>query len=1048
MINPFILAIMLLAAGGAEAMPTNPPIRPEWPPRHPVVACSSGELARLRSAYRGGGPSRAPVAALVLAAEEALAKPVAFPPRGGQHNQWYQCDRCQTALSATDAGHHRCPACGHVYSGPPYDDVVFGLVHEDNLKRLLAAAWAYAVTEDLRFADFARLILLGYADRYRAFPYHASSNRPDATPVNSPSGGYLFEQTLNEAVALSSRIAPAYDLIHDAPGLTADDHDRIRDGLLRPMLENLDKHKGGKSNWQTWHNAGMLWGGAVLRDAGWVDKALCQPDNGFYSQMVVSVTDDGMWYENSWGYHFYTLTALVRIAEGARRLGLDLWPEPRFKAMFTLPARYVMPDGSLPRFGDDVNTRLTGFPRLFELAYQAYGDDSLLPFLSDTPSLESVLAGRACGPVGALPEPESGVFRGAGHAILRARGEKGLATVLSFGPYGGFHGHFDKLSFVFYGCGRELGVDPGRAASQAYRLPIHGNWYKATLSHNAVVVDGQSQKGVEGALEFFSTNGIAAAVARCDDAYPGVRHQRLLLLMPDYLLVFDRLDSDREHRYDWLYHSRGGEAFSDLVLTGATDTAAFPGGDYIARPKSGATDGGVRIGFPGDGVTTFLTMDAAPGTGVLLGDGPGASVADRVPLAMVTRLGKGARFAAVLEPVKDGLSDVTAVRMAEQAGVIRLEVLKGGRTDVFLLDGDGRLSAPQGAGGPELQPFWTGGRVYRESVFFVRNGAGVAAAPLIFNPTAIEKVESATGETVYEEGRDYTLSEGRLVLPAGSAIPCAAEAELHPPPATPGLPAYIRLRGHPDTGMLFGEGAFFHKRQVCVTYRHRDDWKGPVPGLGGGSLPRTLARLKAKGALVLGVSGDSISAGGNASKFTKAPPFQPAFPELVAGGLGARFGAGVVLKNRAVGGWTSKAGLADAGKLAEERPDLVIIAYGMNDDLQFEPAVFAANIRGIMDVVRTVNPEAEFILVAGMCGNDDWAPIRPERFPAFRDALKAMEGEGVAVADVTSVWLELMKRKRFLDLTGNGVNHPNDFSHRVYAQEILALFQNKESQTR
>jgi acyl-CoA thioesterase-1 len=39
----------------------------------------------------------------------------------------------------------------------------------------------------------------------------------------------------------------------------------------------------------------------------------------------------------------------------------------------------------------------------------------------------------------------------------------------------------------------------------------------------------------------------------------------------------------------------------------------------------------------------------------------------------------------------------------------------------------------------------------------------------------------------------------------------------------------------------------------------------------------------------------------------------------------------------------------------------------------------------------------------------------------------------------TSVWEEFLKRKKDADLTGNGVNHPNDFGHRVYAQVIAAL---------
>jgi hypothetical protein len=40
---------------------------------------------------------------------------------------------------------------------------------------------------------------------------------------------------------------------------------------------------------------------------------------------------------------------------------------------------------------------------------------------------------------------------------------------------------------------------------------------------------------------------------------------------------------------------------------------------------------------------------------------------------------------------------------------------------------------------------------------------------------------------------------------------------------------------------------------------------------------------------------------------------------------------------------------------------------------------------------------------------------------------------------MTSLWADLLKRKAWHDLTGNGVNHPNDFGHRLYAQVILGL---------
>ena len=44
----------------------------------------------------------------------------------------------------------------------------------------------------------------------------------------------------------------------------------------------------------------------------------------------------------------------------------------------------------------------------------------------------------------------------------------------------------------------------------------------------------------------------------------------------------------------------------------------------------------------------------------------------------------------------------------------------------------------------------------------------------------------------------------------------------------------------------------------------------------------------------------------------------------------------------------------------------------------------------------------------------------------------------IAVAEVTSMWLALLERKSVLDLSGNGLNHPNGFGHRAYADVVLS----------
>ena len=686
-----LLAIIGLAVVAAAAQEWKPPaIQLPKDLKHPIIAATPDELARLRAALKATGPAHDAVARVVKQADDALGKPISFPPRGGQHNQWYQCDKCQMALRTIDETHHECPGCKKVYSGEPYDDVVYEHQHYRNIHNATSAAWAYALTGERRYAEFAAKVLLGYAERYLEYPYHASNRKLD--PYAIVSGARLFEQTLNEAESLSMDIAPAYDLIHDA--LSEADRAAIRDGLLVPMLRNMDKHKAGQNNWQTWHNAAMIAAGAVLGDLAWVEKAIAQPHNGFVEQMKVSVSSEGMWYENSWGYHFYTLQAMTLIAEYARRLGIDLWSHPTLRKMYTLPVHYTMADGSLPRFGDDVNASAHGAGWLMEFAYAATKDPELLPLLPPSPYWQSVLLGRDTSVKAEPVALTSRIFSGAGHAILRTKGEAGLTAAFTFGPYGGFHGHFDKLSFVFFGHKEELGVDPGRAASQAYRLPIHKNWYKPTLSHNTVLVDKLPQRPASGKLELFAANEeYAAAAASCDAAYPGVKHKRLLVMTPSYLLVLDQLSSDKPRRFDWVYHSRGTGIQCDAAKEPGKAPDKFVGMEYVQSIKTGTTDGPIRVQFPGKTVTTHLTMAGAEKTEVLVADGPCASVLDRVPLVMITRHGTEATFAAVLEPVLS--SRTPAVNAVEVVGTT-ITVRCGDSTDVVALSAANELTVTRG----------------------------------------------------------------------------------------------------------------------------------------------------------------------------------------------------------------------------------------------------------------------------------------------------------------------------------------------------------------
>ena len=63
-----------------------------------------------------------------------------------------------------------------------------------------------------------------------------------------------------------------------------------------------------------------------------------------------------------------------------------------------------------------------------------------------------------------------------------------------------------------------------------------------------------------------------------------------------------------------------------------------------------------------------------------------------------------------------------------------------------------------------LAPFWKAKQL-RESMFFIQSEAGARPqSSLLFKPTKILSVTSATRETTYEAGRDYIVDEKAATL--------------------------------------------------------------------------------------------------------------------------------------------------------------------------------------------------------------------------------------------------------------------------------------------
>ena len=331
-----------------------------------------------------------------------------------------------------------------------------------------------------------------------------------------------------------------------------------------------------------------------------------------------------------------------------------------------------------------------------------------------------------------------------------------------------------------------------------------------------------------------------------------------------------------------------------------------------------------------------------------------------------------------------------------------------------------------------LVPFWTGKVIYNETLLFVGKED---RAPLMYTPDEVISVRSYDLETEYREGVDYVVEDGCIVLTENTSMPYFEELEYYPVDPEPGTYFECGKPGKPF--ILFGEGDTFCSKQVAVTYRTRDRWRGEVPADQSQYFPNTLAKLRAGENVRIVFYGDSITTGANSSAFVNVAPYAESWPDMVSGWLGEHYGAEITAENTAVGGMDTQWGVDNvSARVTQYSPDLVVIAFGMND-ISLTEAAHGALMRQLVEKVQAENPEAEILLVSTMLPNRE-VPWVYQNQQYFEDQLAEIGTEyGIGVAEVTSIHREILERKRYQDMTGNNVNHPNDFLARVYAQTVL-----------
>lgn len=342
-----------------------------------------------------------------------------------------------------------------------------------------------------------------------------------------------------------------------------------------------------------------------------------------------------------------------------------------------------------------------------------------------------------------------------------------------------------------------------------------------------------------------------------------------------------------------------------------------------------------------------------------------------------------------------------------------------------------------------LLPVWEGNTAYNETVLPVQNEyGGIDPITLLYPIEEVVSVQNAEMTVTYQKGVDYAVSGGRLIIADDGNIPIVSYTEFHPETGQSGFES--KEGGY----VCFSEGTWFHERQIVVTYKHTAQYNGYLPSGKDYLLTNIKQKLSNQTSIDMLVFGDSISVGANSSGFTGIAPFLPTYPELFKAGLENQYGVTVNLTNPSVGGMGIDWGLQQIdGVLSQQTNlDLAVVAFGMNDG-NLTSHAFAQKANRLVSAIQEKFPTADVLLVATMLPNRD-----AERFylnqENFADAmLENCEKQGVAVVNMTAMHTSLLTKKSYADMTGNNVNHPNDYLARVYAQSLLATLRKTTEET-
>ena len=427
---------------------------------------------------------------------------------------YYYCPDCSVQLQFKRESPtvHICPNCGKAWTGEPYDSAWWGLINRHNYDAVFGMAIIWLSTGEEVYAKKAIEILMAYAKYYPDYEIHGN------IPYNGP--GRSGAQTLDEANFQRS-FAMAYDILSEC--MSEEEKIYIRDRMFLPGAQFLLEHRHKQlHNHEVIINSAIAVIGILFDRSELVEAALYE-DYGIVYQLEHGMQPNTMWFEGSFGYHFYALTSFFAFEKFALHTKYSNIHHKNYKAMMELLCDYMEPDYGIPMLNDTNYGHLGNMKDLYEFPYRELGGKRLAFVLNtyyqkeSRDNLEAFLYGADTIETDMLPLKNFHTTKDkSGHTILR--GPEGRYLLFKHDRYGGEHDHYDRLGISYLAYGKPVSRDLG---TTGYGAKMHYDFYKNTASHNTLIIGEENQSPVNAELtRYEEKDGVIYVEAEADWTKP------------------------------------------------------------------------------------------------------------------------------------------------------------------------------------------------------------------------------------------------------------------------------------------------------------------------------------------------------------------------------------------------------------------------------------------------------------------------------------------------------------------------------------------------